>query len=350
MKTEILKLDSTELNSLEKSKAEQIKATFEPMAQMLESFEDSFKEIIKESESGITKEITSKAKRLRIDIGKVRVETGKLKDKQKEYIKLEDKAIMGVHNILVWAVKEKEDRLKEIENYFEEQERLRLENLQKIRSERLSQYVEDAYMRDLSKFEDDEFEALYEMKKREFEDRIKAEKEAERIRLEEQEKAEAERLRMIAENERLRKEAEEKEAERLKELAKLEEERKAVEEEARKKLEIERAKAEAERKAREEQERKERAEYEAKLKAEREENERIKRELEAKAEAERKAREEEKARVEAELSKGDSAKINDLINDLEILKTKYSFKSEKNKKKYADVSELLTKIINHINN
>lgn len=35
MKTELVKFDTPELQVIEKSKAEQIKATFEPMAEML---------------------------------------------------------------------------------------------------------------------------------------------------------------------------------------------------------------------------------------------------------------------------------------------------------------------------
>jgi len=329
MKNEIVKLEAPELQGLEKSKADQIKSTFEPMAKMLSEFESQFNEIISESENEITKELTLKAKRVRLDIGKVRIETGKLKDKQKEYIKLEDRAIMGVHNILVWAVKEKEDKLKAIEDFFEIQEQKRLELSQSERAEKLSPYLEDAHERNLSSMEEDVWNAYFESKKKEYEDRIAAEKKAEEERIE-KEKAEAEeRERIRKENEKLKAEAIERER-----LANIEAEK--------------RQKAEAERKAQAEKERKEREAYEAKLKAEREEKERMQKELEAKAEAERKAQAEEKARLEAELNKGDSAKVNDLVSDLKSLKTKYSFKSAKNQKMYADVNLLIDKVINHI--
>ena len=200
MTNEIVKIDAPELKVLEQSKAEQIKKTFEPMAEMLTGFEKDYNELVTDASKEITQNVTARAKRLRLDIGKVRIETGKLKDKQKEYIKLEDKAIMGVHNILVWAVKEKEDKLKEIEKHFEIQEQKRLEQLQADRVEKLSLYVEDAHERDLAKFADDEFEALLVMKKKEQEDRIAAEKKAEQERIA-KEKAEAEeRKRITAEN------------------------------------------------------------------------------------------------------------------------------------------------------
>lgn len=337
MKTELVKFDTPELQVIEKSKAEQIKATFEPMVEMLAEFEERYNKLMAIPLEEITIDLTKEYKRLRLDVGRVRIDTGKAKDKAKEYLKLEDKAIMGIHNILVWAVKEKEDNLKERENYFEIQEQKRLEALQLERAEKLSPYVEDANERDLAKFADDEFEALLAMKKKEQEDRIVAEKKAEEERIA-KEKAEAEEHERIRkENEKLRKEAEEHVRQ-----AKIEADKRAKEERVRQ------AKAEAERKEREEKERKEREAFEAKLKAERAEKERMQRELEAKAEAERKAKEDEKARIEAELSKGDAAKVKDLIADLSGLKTKYTFKSAKNQKMYADVSSLLDKVINHI--
>lgn len=385
MENTIVKIDAPELQGIEQSKAEQIRKTFEPMAKMLSGFEKTYNDLVIDANKEVTKDITARAKRLRIDIGKVRIETGKLKDKQKEYIKLEDRAIMGVHNILVWAVKEKEDKLKDIERHFEIQEQKRLEALQAERVEKLSVYVEDAHERDLTKFADDEFEALLAMKKKEQEDRIAAEKKAEEERIEKeriynlrndreielrpyyqfvpeqcpdfgllsnsewddffQEMKDAkydfdkQQEEQRKENERLRKEAEERAR-----LAKIEEERRAEEER------IRQEKADAERRKAEEKERKEREEYEAKLKAEREERERIQAELRAREEAERKAAEEEESRLQAELNKGDAAKVKDLIEDILLLKTKYTFKSAKNKKMYSEVSILMDKVVSHIKN
>ena len=348
MKKSIVKINAPELKVIEESKASQIKKTFEPMAEMLTGFESAYNELVIDASEEITKETTARAKRLRLDIGKVRIETGKIKDKQKEYIKLEDRAIMGVHNILVWAVKEKEDKLKEIEKHFEIQEEKRLAKLQSERVEKLSLYVEDAHERDLSKFADDEFDALFSMKKKCYEDRIEAERKAEEERIT-KEKAEAEeRKRIAAENEKLKKEAEERDR-----LARIEAEKRDKEDRERKEKE------DLERKVREEKERKEREKYEAKLKAEREAKEKIEREerakrekleaeLKAKEEAERKAKKEETERIQSELNKGDAAKVKDLIKDLEDLKTKYSFKSSKNKKMYTDISQLIDKVVSHI--
>lgn len=348
MKHEIVKLETPELLVIEKSKAEQIKATFEPMAEMLAEFEDAFNSIIIESQEGITKEVTEKARRLRIDIGRVRIETEKLRKEQKEEYLRAGKAIDGVSNILKWAVSDKENKLKEIENYFEIQEKKRRDELQKQRVEQLSPYVDDATERILSEMDEDVWEAFLAKKKKEHEDRIDAEKKAEQERIERAKREAEERERIRKENERLKKEAEEREK-----LAKIEAAKRAKEEAARL------AKEKAERHAREEKERKEREAFEAKLRAEREAREKIEREerakrekleaeLRAKAEAEQKAKEAEEARIQAELSKGDADKIKDLISDLENIKAKYSFKSAKNKKMYNDVCVLIDNVIGHI--
>jgi len=377
MKTALIKIENPELNLLEKSKAEQIKETFNPMIEMLDSFESDYQNLITQSQKGMTKEISDKAKRIRLDIAKIRIQTGKIKDKQKEYIKLEDKAIMGVHNILIWAVKEKEDNLKKIEDYFEIKEKERLDKLQKERVEELSKYVENAEEIILSDMDVDVWEAFLQVKINKYNQKIEAEKEAERIAEEKRQKEIQEKQRIEAENKRLKAEAEEREKQIAIEKAKqekIEAERKAKEEaeknereriqkiEDQKRLKIEserRAKEQEEKAKREEKERKEREAFELKLKAEREESERLQNiekekrekveaELKAKQEAEEKAKKEAEEKIQSELNKGDAEKVKDLISDLESLKTKYSFKSEKNKKMYSDVSILIDKVKNHI--
>lgn len=395
MKNEIVKINAPELQALAESKAEQIKKTFEPMAKMLAEFEKEYSELMKIPLSEMTLDLTQKYKRLRLDIGKVRTETGKLKDKQKEYIKLEDKAIMGVHNILVWAVKEKEDKLKERENYFETQEQQRLEALQLKRAEKLAVYIEDASERNLSGMDDDVWNAYFETKKKAWEDEQAAIKKAEEDQIEKlrmdglrksrenalrsyyqfvpethpdfgelsndewddflaemktaKEDSDKEQEEQRKENERLKKETKERER-----LAKIDADKREKAEQERK------AKENIERKKREEEKRKERAEYEAKLKTEREEKKRIEREekakrdnleskLKAKEEAEQKAKEAEEKQLQFELNKGDSAKVKDLLSDLESLKTKYNFKSTKNKQMYNDTCCLIDKVIAHIN-
>lgn len=58
--------------------------------------------------------------------------------------------------------------------------------------------------------------------------------------------------------------------------------------------------------------------------------------------------EEEAAAKEAELGKGDKAKMESLIKDLNELKTKYSFKSKKHTQIQAATNELISKIVTYI--
>ncbi len=193
--SEIVKFETPELLAIEPSKAAQIKAVFEPMAEMLEEFEAQYSDIVQASENGIDGPLTAKAKRLRIDIGKVRIATEKARVSQKEEYLRAGKAIDGVSNILKWAVTDRENKLKEIEDYFTIQEQERLSALQAKRVRLLCEYVEDAGERDLSGMEEDVWQAYLGAKKKEHEDRIEAERKAEAERLEaeriEKEKAEA---------------------------------------------------------------------------------------------------------------------------------------------------------------
>lgn len=372
-----MQLITPELQQINESKAAQIRSTFEPMAAMLESFEKAYNALLAEAEKEITKDVTAKAKRLRIDIGRVRIETEKVRKEQKEEYLRAGKAIDGVSNILKWAVAEKEDKLKDIENYFEIQEQKRIEALQMERAEMLSKYVDDANERNLGEMEADVWELYFEGKKKAWEDEQEAIRKAEeeRQRILKIEALHQQRLNYLSSNGLLPYisdtsdlgEIEQGEFDLIvkdakAELVAYEREQEAIRKEnerLRKEAEEAAKKAEAERKAREAKERKEREAYEARLKAEREERDRIEREerakrekleaeLKAKQDAERKAREEEEARLQAELNKGDADKVNDLIADLEVLKTKYAFKSAKNKKMYAEVGVLLDKIVGHI--
>ena len=337
MKNQVVKIEAPELSLIEESKAAKIKATFEPMVIMLEGFEESYNDVIKEAQEAITLEVTSKAKRLRLDIGKVRIQTAKLKDTEKEEYKRAANAIQGVHNVIVWAVADKESKLKEIEDHFATLETERLKSLQVERVNLLSQYVQDAQERNLSSMEDDVWDAYLAAKKQSHIDLIAAEKQAEADRVERIEADKKERLRIEAENEQLRKEAVERERVAKIEREKLEKEAQLRNEQARKEHQARVAKEKAENEAR-------------KLAANAELNKRLALEaqLAAKEQAEIEAVEQEAARVQSELNKGDADKVTDLKNDLAALKSKYNFDSVKNKTMYKEVGLLIDKIINHI--
>jgi len=341
--------ESVELNVVEKSKADQIRDTFVPMANKLSDFEKSYNEIIEKSKEGINRPLIARAKRLRLDIRKVRTETEKIRKQQKEEYLRAGKAIDGVSNIIKWAVSDKEAELEKIEKYFEVQEAERLKLLQEKRVEALSPYVEDAEERKLSDMDDDVWEAYLAAKVKDHEDKIAAEKEAEKER---------QRLKKIQNLHDSRRElalpyysywSDDEKQSNLGELSDEDfqsflnricgEKQKKDLAEQKKREEQERLLEESRKK--EAAEKKKREELEAKLAKERKEKE----ELE-KAEAARKA--EEEAKIQAELNKGDADKVKDLVADLEALKSKYSFKSKKNNKMYSDVGILLDKVIGHI--
>ena len=330
-------LDSAELQTIEKSKAAQIKATFEPMAEMLLEFETAFDSVLADSEIEITEEITDRAKRLRIDIGKIRIKTEAVRKEQKDEYLRAGKAIDGVSNILKWAVVEKENKLKEIENHFEMQEQARVDKLQEDRVAKLSIYVADADERDLAGMDEDVWSAYFNAKKKEYEDIQAAVVQAEKDRIAKEKADIAEQKRIKAENEKLKKDAE----------AKL-------------KADIEKQKREdAAKKLQEAKLKKERELYEAKLQKQQDEKDRmvieaeqkrveLENQIKAKEDAELLEKEKAEKARQFELNKGDSAKVQDLIGDLKGLKTKYVFQSKNNQETYSEVNTLIEKILIHI--
>jgi hypothetical protein len=281
---------------------------------------------------------------VRLAVKRERLDAEKKFDAKRAEVQQEMLGFKTLDSLYLKAKQIMQIQTKELEEIalFKEETKKRFEAEQKElkvqqRMLKVAKVAPEMLRSEIESMSDETFEMFFSGIEKSYNDKIEAEKKAEIARIE-KEKAEAEeRERIKKENEQLKKEAEERER-----LAKAEAEKRAKEE--RERL----AKAEVERKEREEKERKEREIYEANLKAEREAKEKIQRELEAKAEVERKEREAEKTRLEAELNKGDAEKVKDLVSDLVALKTKYSFKSAKNQKMYADVSLLIDKVINHI--
>lgn len=275
-----------ELKDLEPSKAAQIEAVFAPMVDMLKGFETAYSEITAQE---VTPETCKKAKRLRLDISKIRVSADKVRKEQKaEYLRAGN-AIQGVYNILKFAVTDKEEKLKEIETHFERIEAERVEKLGAERLDILRQYTMDEPPMNLGELAEDVWKNYISGVKLNYEAIKEAERKAEEDRLAaiEAERVENERIRL--ENEKLRKEAEEREALRAKEeAARLKKERAAQ------------AKIDAERKAQEEALRKEReAREKVEAEARRKEEARIQAEREAKAEADRLKAEQQEAERKA---------------------------------------------------
>lgn len=263
------------------------------------------------------KEAMKEAREMRLALKNIRVDAEKKRKALKEEALIMGRAIDGVNNLLLAAIKPLETHLEEQEKFAErlaEQERQRRLT---ERIEAIQPYLESGQLVPaLDVMTDEQFAKYLEDAKLLYAAKIEAAKkaEAERIAREQAEAAERERLRI--ENERLKAEAEaaakaareaaeKAQAERIAMEAKANAERIAAEraqreaaENARKEREALEAKAKAEREAAERELARMKAEQEAAAKAEREAREKLERELAAK-----KAQEEAKAKAEAAAAK-----------------------------------------------
>jgi len=227
----LTQLESAELQAIEPSKAQQIREVFTPMADMLERFEEAYALIVRESKLDITDDVIAKAKRLRLDIGKIRTDAEKARKAQKEEHLRAGQAVDSVCKILTWAIAEKEAALKSIEEHFERKEKERLEILQQERVVLIDKYVENAGLMDLVSMGDDVWAAYLSTKMNEYKDKIQAEKDAAAAKVKKEKEEAEERKRLQIENESLKAEqkikdeaqavkdaaeADEREAERLK--------------------------------------------------------------------------------------------------------------------------------------
>ena len=372
--TDIIQLNPAEYG-LQENKAKEIANMFKPMLDKMVELETEYNEIVKLE---INPETCDKAKELRLRYVKVRTGTAAIHKELKNFYLQGGRFVDGWKNAQLMASQGIEEKLMNIEKHFENIEKERIAKLQAERALELTKYEFEPIPNNIGEMSDAIWGNFIAGAKLAYDNKIEAERKAEADRLEAErlaklnqerknetarladfipdyysilfsdledekyndlkesaEKAkkekEAEQEKIRLENLRLQKEAEEKEKARIKNEKKL----KAKQEAERKKAE---AQLKAEREAREKVEREEKAKRE-KLEAE----------LKAKQEAEALAEKQRQEAIEAELAKGDTDKLNDLIADLELLKTKYQFESKANKAKYEGVKNLLTKVVAYIN-
>lgn len=315
---------------IESSRAEQIKAQFEPMLNKMSELEEQYNAIQRQAKHGITAELSAAAKELRLQYVKVRTGTAKIHKEQKAFYLAAGRFVDGWKNTQEFASKGIEANLLEIELH---QQRIEEARKEKLRADRwaLIQPYKDEEPAGLADMEEDVFNAYLTIAKQQHQDRIEAEAraEAERQRRELADKRERDILHLrnfwpdqmpdlgeisaevFAD---IVKGCQQREKEYIAEQERIARERAELErkaEEERKAREADRKAAEAERKAAIEAERKAAEQREAKLRevteAIRKAAEQERRAAEQKAEAERKAaaeqarkEAEEAARIEAE--------------------------------------------------
>jgi hypothetical protein len=311
--------DAPELRKIDESKALQIKATFEPMVKLVEAVEGERQKVLESAKEGVTNQVMADARNLRLEVAKVRISAEKKRVAMKQEYLRAGQAVDGANNVLKWAIVGIEKEMTAIEKHFENAEKERLAALQIERVGLISPYLEDAGERDLASMEPDVWNAYFNTKKKDHEDRVAAEKKAEEDRLAEEEADRVERERVKAENERLRKEAKERDDKEAEEQAERDR--------------VQKVKDDA---------------HAAELEAERVEKKRIADELAAKEEAEAKEKADAEETRQAELNKGDSEKVADLIVDLEAIKAKYSFDSDSNKNMFTSVCNTLDTALERI--
>lgn len=244
-----------------KSRADEITNVFAPMTEMLRSFEKDYDEVVKEADEEVTKEVIVKAKRLRLDIRKVRTTAEKAHKETKSEALRWGKAIDGVKNILKYAVEEKENNLKKIEEHFENIERERMEKLQRERENALIELEMEVKGMQFGDMPEPAWEVFLAGAKDTYNKKKEAEKKAEEDRIAQEKKKEEERKRIEEENEKLKKQQEkmEKEAEKIRKKSEAEKKKlEAVAEKARKerKKEAEKARKKQEKLEKELQEKK----------------------------------------------------------------------------------------------
>ena len=130
-----------------------------------------------------------------------------------------------------------ESLLADVEKHAENLEKARLEKLQEERLEIISPYIEDTTGLQLGTMDVDVFEAYVFLQKKKHEDRIEAEKEAEKQRIAKEKVEEVEREKVRLENEKLKAEADKREKEIEAERKKLEVEANAKKERNSKRME-----------------------------------------------------------------------------------------------------------------
>ena len=273
---------------IEKIEAVKIEKAFTPLIAERDEIAKIYVELIKQEPTG---ETCASAKRLRNKLVKVRTGIAGVHKTHKAYFLAAGKFVDAWKNKETKPITEMEERLKEMSDYFENKEKERLNMVNLKRKSELRKYVDEEIWMNLSEMEDDVWDAYLSTKKRDHDERIAAEKKAEADRIAQEKKEREERI------------AKEKE-----------------QAEERKRIQAENKKLQAEAEA-----------------------------LRVKEAAERKAIDEKARLMEAELSKGDEAKITDLVNDIKAIQGKYTFKSAKYKRLYKAICTLLDKVINHIN-
>ena len=331
---------------LEVSKANELTQGLEIPRQEKEILIKEF-EVVSKLE--ICEENIPKYRKLRLDIQKNRTQgTNKWHTKAKAFFLSGGKFVDAIKNKENHINEQMEDYLLKGEKHFENLEKERIEKIQQLRVSLLEKYVEDAFARELSGMEEDVWEAYLASKKQAHLDFIQAEKDAEIERQRLINEAIAEKKRIELENNRLLTEANNR--------AKIAEDKAIIQIAKQKKIDAENLakqkviddKRIAQEKLVEIARIATQKVIDDRIAKEKIESDKIKNELEQKKKAELDLIKSKELALQNELNKGDAEKVKDLITDLEVLKSKYIFKSKESIEMYNNVCNLIDKVTSFI--
>lgn len=319
--TQLIKI--TNESGLEETKRKSYAQEFTPFTKLIDEVGKKLDSLNPENPSDSDVKI---ARALRLSLVPNRTEAARKKDNLKASMIIENRLIDSLFGVISNSSKLIENRLEQIEKHAEIKEKIRKSELKEKREKILGLYEVETNFYDLENMPDEAFNSLFEGIKKAHEEKIEAARIEEENRLAKIKADEDERIRLNAENERLKKEAQEKER-----LAEIERKKQEAERQKQEKLlQAEREKAAKEKQiadAKIEKERQEKIAAENQLKKEREEKARKEKEDQERLEAEKREKAEqarlEQLRIEEEnekrLSASDSEKINQLIKDIEAL-------------------------------
>ena len=287
----LTKVNPTEFG-LKENEVVTIEQAFLPKIQEREAISQIYEQLITKE---LTPTVCKEAKEVRLKLVKVRTGIAEVHKSQKAYFLAAGKFVDAWKNKETIPVEQMEEKLSEIETYFERLEKERLQNLEAERLENVSIYTEFPAA-NLSLMSEETFNAYLLGCKVAYDAKIKAEQDAETeiLRLIEVDKENA-RLKAI-EDERIR-----KENEQLKQEA--ERKQKELEAERKKQAEIlakQKAESDAKQRQIEEAARIEREKLQAELKAK---SDKEAAELKAKQESELKAKQEAEKAAKAPIKK-----------------------------------------------
>lgn len=161
--------------------ASQIERQFSPMLKKMTELESEFNEVVNLPIED--PDTSKKAKEVRLKYVKIRTGTAEIHKKQKQFYLNGGRYVDGWKNAQLFASQGKEEKLKEIENYAENLEKERIAKIVKEREDAISPFVDDVTVLNISGMTDDVFNAYLSAKKKDYEDRLEAEKQAEKERL-----------------------------------------------------------------------------------------------------------------------------------------------------------------------